>query len=95
MRLLKIYNEDLGVDVQYKTDLITHTQTNFTVMSVEGLDDAEKALGIDFKQLPYNLPAFKQFCEDHGFGLSLQTIGSVSDQEVEELVEPQPGPSGE
>lgn len=93
MRLLKIFNEDLGVDVQYKTDLITHTQSNFTVMSVEGLDEAEKILGIDFKQLSYNLDAFKQFCIEHGFGLSVQTIGSPSDDEVEELVEPQPGPS--
>lgn len=95
MRLLRIYNDDLGLDVQYKTDLITHTQDNFTVMEIIGLDDEEKVLGIDFQKISYNIPSIKAFCEQHGFGLSLQTIGSVSDEGVEELVAPQPGPSEE
>lgn len=90
MRLIKIYSEDLQTEVLYKTDLITRTQENFTVMEVSGLDDAEKALGINFKELAYNLTTFKTFCEEHGLGLSVQTIGSVSDEEVEVLVEPEP-----
>ncbi len=93
MRLLKIYNEDLGVDVQYKTDLITDTQSNFTVMSVDGLDEAEEILGIAFQKMPYTIDAFKAFAEENGFGLSVQTIGSATDEAVTVLVEPEPGPS--
>lgn len=88
MRILRLYTEDLSVDVQYKTDLITETQDNFTVMSIEGLDDAEKELGIDFKQLPYNINIFKEFAENNGLGLSVQTVGSATDSEAVILVEP-------
>ncbi len=88
MKILKIYNDDLSVDVQYKTDIVTNTQTNFTVMEIIGLDDDEKKLGIDFKKLPYNLPIFKQFAEENGFGLSLQNIGSSENSIEEVLVEP-------
>lgn len=95
MKILRIYNDDLGVDVKYKTDLVVDGQNNFTVMEVQGLDDAEKSLGISFQQLPYSVAAFKAFCEEHGFGLTAQFIGTPIDQPTEDLVEPTPGPSGE
>lgn len=95
MKILRIYNEDLSVDVQYKVDIVVEGQENFTVMEVTGLDDAERELGISFRQLPYTLSSFVAFCEDNGFGLSAQFIGTPVDQPAEVLVEPEAGDDDE
>ena len=88
MKLLTIYNQDLSVEVLYLTDLITDTQSNFTVMEIRGLDDAEKQLGIDFKKLSYSVEEFKAFCTQHELGLKSKAIGTTVDHPEQILVEP-------
>ena len=88
MRILRIYTTDNTIDVRYKTDLITQDQENFTVMDTIGLDNHEKELGIRFLQIPHTLSEFKNFCSTYGYGLSVQTIGSPSNDELQVLIEP-------
>lgn len=53
-----------AINVTYKTDLPEGSTTgNFTIMSIEDLNDAEKHLGLDFKQLPTTVDAFKTFAQ--------------------------------
>lgn len=87
MKILRFYNEDLSVDVQYKTDLINDNATNFTVLEVSGLDEAEIEKGIDFKLLEYNLYQFIEFAQDNELALSTQDVGTPVDKEPIILVE--------
>jgi hypothetical protein len=50
------------INVSYKTDLPPGaTAGAFTIMDINDLDDAERHLGLDFKQLPYDIAAFEAF----------------------------------
>ena len=60
-----------GIRVSFKTDLISETQQNFTVMEVSGLDTVEEKKQFLFQQLPSNLPTFKQFAEDNNLELEV------------------------
>lgn len=61
MKTLVIRNADNSARVEYKVDIIGNSD-NFTVMEVKGLDDAEVKFGINFRELPSNIQAFKAFC---------------------------------
>lgn len=70
MLVTLVLTDNDTVNVGYKTDLPDGATTgNFTVMDVEGLSDAEKHLGLDFKQLPYNVDDFKVFAEANNLAL--------------------------
>lgn len=75
MKILRFRNTDGTIDVSYKTDLITENQSNFTVMSIEGLDAVEKGKGMDFQQLPTNINAFKTFAIDNELELTSLALG--------------------
>lgn len=67
---LVLSNDSLGLRVEYKTDLPKGaTSGNFTIMEIVGLSDAEKTAGLDFKQLPNDVGAFKTFAETNGLKL--------------------------
>lgn len=58
------------ISVEYKTDLPEGATTgNFTIMDIQGLSDAEKHLGLDFKQLPSNIGSFRTFAENNNLAL--------------------------
>ena len=59
------------IDVEYKTNLLSLTDDNFTVNEVTGLSDAELSAGLDFRQLAYTLGAFKTFAASKGLQLSV------------------------
>jgi hypothetical protein len=65
---------DHGVHVVYKTDLFKGNAGLFTVMTTEGLSEAEIEYGLDFKSLPYDLAEFKAFAQNHN--LLLERIDS-------------------
>lgn len=63
--------------VEYKTDISENSGTvegNFTIMEIVGLNDIEKHRGLDFQQLPSNIPAFKAFAEAHNLRLSMVSL---------------------
>jgi len=62
MKTLVIRNADNSARVEFKVDLMTASQENFTVMEVSGLDAFEVKFGITFRELPSTLRAFKDFC---------------------------------
>lgn len=68
-----------AVNVEYKTDLPDGaTVGNFTVMDIQGLNDAERHLGMDFKQLPYNVGDFRTFASDNSLTLfRIDNLGRV------------------
>lgn len=96
MKLLTIYNAEGSVKVEYVTDLITDKQSNFTVMEIRGLDEAEQKLGISFQKLNYSVEIFKEFCSNNQLGLKARYIGSTIPSAEEILVEaPEPEPDPE
>jgi len=82
MKLLRFVNADASIDVVYKTDLITDSQTNFTVLSIEGLSSAEVAFGLQFKSLPTSLDIFKQFAIDNELQLTALDAGHSTAQPI-------------
>lgn len=86
MKTLTFTDND-QVRVSYKTDLISETQQNFTVMEVFGLDTIEEKKQFLFQQLPSNLPAFRKFAEDNELELvmddnhSLETLVTTTTTE--------------
>jgi hypothetical protein len=85
MKVLIFTDINNTINVHYKTDLITDTQDNFNILSIEGLSDAEITFGLQFKQLAYNLPAFKKFALDHG--LKLTAINMNGAHKLETIVD--------
>lgn len=70
MLVTLILTDNDTVSVSYKTDLPDGaTVGNFTVMDTLGLDDAEKHLGLDFKQLPYSVQDFITFASENNLAL--------------------------
>lgn len=70
MLVTLILTDNDTVSVEYKTDLpVGATVGNFTVMDILGLSDAEKHLGLDFKQVPSSIQEFIDFAEENGFAL--------------------------
>lgn len=66
------------VGLTFRTDLIaTHENANFTVLSTQ-LDYStlkehhEEWFGNNFRQLPYNLKAFKDFATTNGLTLTIK-----------------------
>jgi len=59
------------IDVEYKTNLLSLTDDNFTVNEVTGLSDAELSAGLDFRQLAYTMGVFKTFAASNGLQLSV------------------------
>lgn len=58
------------INVGYKTDLYDGATTGlFTIMDIEGLSEAEEHLGLDFKQLPSSIEAFKVFAQENNLAL--------------------------
>lgn len=89
---------DTEVDVTYRVDLIGSDSENFTVHQVQ-LGDSfspkdhadHDEIASEFKKLPYNLNAFKQFAEDNGLQL---TIAQDTGENLEVLIaEPTPTPT--
>lgn len=65
-----VLSDNESVFVEYKTDLpVGATVGNFTIMDIQGLSDAEKHLGLDFKQLPSSIGDFKDFAEENNLVL--------------------------
>lgn len=54
--------------VELVTDAVSN-EGNFTVMQVKGLDAFEKALGADYKQLPYNGGDLQDYAAEHDLKL--------------------------
>lgn len=65
-----IFSNANGVNVTYKTDLLKGNSGLFTVMTTEGLSEAEIEHGLDFRSLPYDLAAFKTFAQTHNLCLT-------------------------
>ncbi|HPT08757.1 MAG TPA: hypothetical protein PLE28_03645 [bacterium] len=65
-----IFSNANGVNVTYKTDLLKGNSGLFTVMTTEGLSEAEIEHGLDFRSLPYDLAAFKTFAQAHNLKLT-------------------------
>ena len=74
-----VISDDVNVKVEYKTDIMRGTPLsgNFTVLDVIGLNDAETALGINFRKLTYDIATFKAFCQAHNLKLT-RIDGDVS-----------------
>jgi len=69
-------NEAGTVKVIYKTNLLDVTgDDKFTVMFIEGLDDAEVIAGFNFRELVYTLAEFKTFATNNGLKLSYISTG--------------------
>lgn len=90
MKLLRFKNEDGSIDVSYKTDLITESQSNFTVLSIEGLDDTEVAFGLQFKSLPTNKATFIKFATDNELQLISLDLGHSTAEAIELVAIPVP-----
>lgn len=87
-----VFSDGAGVSVEFKTDMLPVSNDNqvggpFTVLEVVGLSEAEIALGFNFRQLPYNYQAFKEFAEDKGLELIFIDMGSDTRTTVVELPE--------
>lgn len=67
------------IAVEYVTDLNpTITEGNFTVMDIRGLNEKEIKLGMAFKQLAYDVVAFKTFATANNLQLSrIDTNGTT------------------
>lgn len=81
MKSLIFKNLNNTVNVEFITDLMTEGQNQFSVMSIRGLEDSERALGFNFQQLPYDVQAFKAFALQKGLELSVSDsngeVGSI------------------
>lgn len=67
------------VNVEYVTDLINSSANNFTVMSIKGLTDLDKSqVGLNFSQLPYNIPSFVAFAQTNFLSLDLVDNQKIS-----------------
>jgi hypothetical protein len=82
------------LNVTYKTDLPEGATTgNFTVMDIQDLNDAEKHLGFDFKQLPSNIEAFKAFALENNLvlirvdGLGKAVLVNYTDESSSSLLD--------
>ena len=73
MKNLILRNTDSTCKVVYKTNLLNDTDENFTVLTVEGLNNVEETFGLQFKQLQYNMTSFKAFAADNNLILESQT----------------------
>lgn len=95
MKTLVFKNANNQLRVEYKVDLFSSSD-NFTIMEIAGLDDAEKQIGISFKELASDglgsgaedptlggLENFKQFATDNN--LILEEIDNENNV-VTELV---------
>lgn len=71
MKILQFTDQNLTVNVKFKVDLVNDQQEKFTVMSIEGLDENEIALGLGFKQLPSTLTAMISFATQNDLKLTL------------------------
>lgn len=67
------------VGITFRTDLISndHENENFTVLSTTLDHDSlknqhEEHFGANFRQLPYNLSAFKTFATNNGLTLTIK-----------------------
>lgn len=62
-----IFLQDINktINVEYVTDLISPTAENFTVMSIKGLTDLDRHVGINFKKIAYNLSSIKTFAQQN------------------------------
>lgn len=74
MKTLVLRNASNTVRVEYKVDMSNANSENFTIMEIVDLDAAEETLGLDFKQLPSNLQAFKEFATENHLILELVDI---------------------
>ncbi len=74
MKTLILRNASNSVRVEYKVDMINANSENFTIMEIVDLDAAEETLGLDFKQLPSSLQAFKEFATENHLILELIDI---------------------
>lgn len=70
-KILLFEDQNATIKVAFKVNLINATDDNFTVMQVDGLDDAEVTLGFSFRQLPYTVATFKAFALAKDLKLSL------------------------
>ena len=91
-----ILTDNGTVSVEYKTDLPAGaTVGNFTVMDILGLNDAEKHLGLDFKQLPYSIQDFIDFAETNNLALlrvdndGQEILANYSDESSSSLLDDQ------
>lgn len=82
------------LNVTYKTDLPEGATTgNFTVMDIMDLNDAEKHLGFDFKQIPTNIEAFKTFAAANNLvlvrvdGLGKAVLANYTDESSSSLLD--------
>jgi hypothetical protein len=65
-----ILTDNDTISVKYITDLPKGAEVgNFTIMYIDGLDDTERHLGLDFKQVPSNVQAFIDFAEENSLSL--------------------------
>jgi hypothetical protein len=76
MKILRFTDQNFTINVDFKTDLVNDTQSNFTIMSIEGLDSNEKTLGLGFKQLPSNINAMKSFAQTHDLQLTVINLNN-------------------
>lgn len=82
MKILRFVDVNQTIDVSYKTDLISDNQSNFTVLSIDGLSSAEEKFGFQFKQLPTNVNAFKAFALANDLKLTSLYLSHSTDQPV-------------
>jgi len=75
MRTLVLRSANNQINVNYKVDLLSDEQENFTVMDIGGLDDLEIDFGIQFRELNSDLETFKKFAQDNN--LLLDSINTT------------------
>jgi hypothetical protein len=65
-----ILTDNDSVSVKYDTDLPEGAVVgNFTILYIHDLSDAEKHLGLDFKQVPSSVQEFIDFAEANSLAL--------------------------
>src|ERR1039457_6444051 len=94
----KCYSEKLGknfeVGITYRVDLIStdHLNENFTVLSTtlkesDTKDLHEEIFGNQFRSLPYNLQAFKDFAALKGINLHISDSTGANKETLVDVTE--------
>lgn len=78
MKQLIFSDQNLTINVRFTVDMFDASSSEITVMDISGLDEAEKALGLDFRQLPYNMNDFTAFATANDLKLTLTDTDSVT-----------------
>jgi len=82
MRNLILRNTGNTLRVEYKVDMLTDTQENFTIMETIGLSDAEAIEGLDFRELTDSLSSFKTFATNNNLILDLIDVSGNATTEL-------------